>query len=399
MDRNIEKVFLWVLREDANKEEIDKKTRHFKDNDWQELLDFSIANGILPLFYTRLLSLKLENIPTGFLSNLKALYLTNLKRNIVLEKELLRVISHLKDNNIPVIPLKGPALAEFLYDDLSLRQTSCDLDLLVRKEQLEQAEYALKEIGCSSCYGGEDGSLRNFNLKYYRELGFIKDSNRLSVELHIDIRQLFTFAPLEDFWANIREFDIGGNKILVPSHESLLVYLSLVAMSINEFIGLRYLYDIHMLISKFKRDLNWKGLYLKLKNARYRGAVFFALKLSRDFFSSDIPQHFLKKIKPGGIKVSFLRLWINKRNVLRIRRDSGYSWYYFFTAWHYFVSSYLYSKGVFDCITIIYRKIFLPLDGLAACYNLPSSKASYFLYIKRVLKPISNLWLRKYNRK
>jgi hypothetical protein len=398
MNRAIETVFLRLLREDSDREEVNRRIRYLKDSDWQALSDFSVASGLLPLFYTRLTSLRLENIPPGFLSCLKALYLVNLKKNILLEKELFKIISHFKENNIPLVPLKGPALARFLYDDLSLRQASCDLDLLVRKEQFEETEYALKKIGFAPTAEGEDASRRNFNLKYYRELGFVKDSNGLLVELHIDMRQLFTFAPLEDFWSNLKEVELEGNKILMPSGECLLVYLSLAAMSINEFVELRYLYDIHTLMSKFRKKLDLRELQSKLKDARYGAAVFFALRLSGGFFGTDIPADFLKEISPNGVKASFLNLWINKGNVLRRRKNAGYSWYYFFTAWHYFVSSYLYSKGVFDCIRIIYRKIFFPLEELAACYNLAPSKAAHFLYIKRVFKPVSNLLLRKYNK-
>ena len=399
MNRNIEKVFLLLLQENTDKEGINKKIRYFKDKDWQALSDFVLRSDLFPLFHNRLLSLESENIPHNFMFELKTKYLLNLRRNIMLEKELFNITGNFRKNNISIVPLKGPALAEFLYGDLSLRQTSCDLDLLVRGEQLEEAEYALKKIGFVPSAKSEDASRRNFNLKYYRELGFIKDSNGLLVELHIDLRQLFTFAPLEDFWNNSKELDLNGNKILMPSGECLLVYLSLVAMSINEFVELRYLYDIHTLMSKFRKELGLQELQSKLKDARYGAAVFFALRLSCGFFGTNIPADFLKKISPNWIKLFLLKLWINKGNVLRRRKNAGHSWYYFFTAWHYFVSSYLYSKGIFDCIRIIYRKIFLPVDEIAGYYKQPLPKIAYFLYIKRLLKPITRLLFKKDKRK
>lgn len=199
----------------------------------------------------------MENIPHDFLAKLKSLYLVNLKINLKLEKELLNIIHYFKENDITIIPLKGPVLARFLYGDLSLRGRSGDLDLLIKKEQLKEAEEALGKIGFNPNRESADIFWRSFNLKYYREIGFIRSTNRLLVELHLDLRGLFSYPPLEDFWSGLREFDLDGERILMPSNEDLLTYLCLVAMPLTEFIELRYLYDIHTLISKFGKDLNW----------------------------------------------------------------------------------------------------------------------------------------------
>jgi len=50
------------------------------------------------------------------------------------------------ENEVPVVSFKGPILAEAVYDDLSLREF-CDLDLLIRVQDLAKAEDILLACG------------------------------------------------------------------------------------------------------------------------------------------------------------------------------------------------------------------------------------------------------------
>ncbi len=175
----------------------------------------------------------------------------------------------------------------------------------------------------------------------------------------------------------------------MPANETLLIYLALVTMSTSEFIELRYLYDIYTLISKFKDKLDWLKVANSIKDTRHKAAVFFSLTLSQSFFHFDIPKDFLKLIKPNIIKRLLLGIWINKNNVLHKEVNRSYSWYCFFLIWRYFVTSWLYSENIIDCIRIIQSKIFLPANEMAGLYSKQLSEASYSLYIKKLLKPIS----------
>ena len=147
--KEVENIFLSVLREDSDRDHINKEIQHFTAGDWDKLYESAIQSGLFPVFYNCLLSLDLNNISADFLSRLKNLYFLNLRRNVLLEQELFRIISYFKELNIPVIPLKGPILARYLYNDLALRQTSCDLDLLVRHETIEKTKEKLAELGYS----------------------------------------------------------------------------------------------------------------------------------------------------------------------------------------------------------------------------------------------------------
>jgi hypothetical protein len=387
-DRDIEEIFLGVLQEDNNnKGEINKKTRYFKDSDWEVLSDLSVENGLFPVFYKRLLSLDLENTPPGLLSKLKTLYLVNLKRNIILERELFDIISYLQENNIPVIPLKGPTLAKFLYDDLSLRVISCDLDLLIEQSKIKTAQKRLADKGY---YFDPRHETADFSYRFRRQIVLqrkIEGGGHMFLDLHWDFRDQFSHTHLQDFWLNAVNISFDGHQILMPSPEDLLLYLILISISDFDFIQIKYLYDTHRLVTSFARHINWDALAVKANQAGLDTALFFSLQLSQELFNArGIPKEILDSLKPSDIRYNLLRLWINKRNILRSREkiSRGY-------AWRYFISSYALSKGIFDCMPIIYRKIFLPMDEVMGFYKQPLDKRSYFLYIKRLLKPITHL--------
>lgn len=393
MNRRIEDVLLLVLKDNAEKSTIEKKVKNFTAVNWQDLGDLATKTGLFAEFYKRLLKLNLTDIPPDFLNRLKNLYLFNLRQNLILQRELFNLLEYFRAGGMAVVPLKGPILARHLYGDVALRRTSCDLDLLVKRERFEEAERILEKAGYVAPETNRDKFYRNYELKHSGQLRFsrhIDDKNNFLVELHWDLRGLFAYAPLEDFWRDLREIDFDGHKILMPSNENLLIYLCLISMTLTEFPEPRYLYDIYTFVKKFGADLKWDTLAAKVVNARYRGPVFFGLALSREFFGFNIPAGFLEDIRPDIFKRLFLKLWINKQNVLYKRPDRSLGWYYFFTTWHYFVTSWLYSKNIIDCIRIIYKKIFLSKEDMAGYYKRSSSKVTPFLYLQRALKPVSH---------
>jgi len=389
--KRIENTFLCFLQDNSSVQEIEKNIQNFVPLDWHNLYELAMRKGLYPVLYSRILNY--PGIPTDFILKLKNIFLANMKINIGAYRRALEVLGFLKENRISVVPLKGPISALYLYGDLALRRNSCDLDLLVKKEDFEQSRNLLEAMG----YGSSKNK-QKLRLKYERQLCFAKGDAHgkpLLLDLHYDLHGLFTYAKAEDFWRGTRDIDFDGNKILMPSNEDLIIYLSLVCMTITEFIELRYVYDIRTLINKFYNQIAWNDLAHRLNNHRHKHCVFFALKLAKELFAAEIPRDFMDRIKPNIFKSIILQAWINKQNVLRNWDYAGSRWYLFFMPWHYFISSYLYSRNIFDCIKIVFAKIFMPVDDIAAIYNL---KPSYFLYAKRLFRPFRRFSGKEYTR-
>ena len=123
------------------------RLEQLSDIDWVNIIQLSARHGVTPLLYNRLKTLNLvANIPPAIKENLREIYLNNAHRNVRLYYQLAKVLTTFKSNNIPVIVLKGAHLAEIVYRNIALR-TMCDVDLLVKKTDLDRVVKELLAIG------------------------------------------------------------------------------------------------------------------------------------------------------------------------------------------------------------------------------------------------------------
>lgn len=359
--------------------------------DWQALTRLAIEYQLLPVFYMNLIKENsVKDIPEDFLSNLKNLYLINLRRNIELESQVYKILYGLNEAGIQAIPLKGPVLAHLLYNDLAFRHCSVDLDILIRQEALPAAEARLKELGYHPADKGNNGLSRLIDLKYARQTMFFKNtagSNQLNLDLHLDICGFFRDSHIKEFWDNARYAYLCGHRILIPSYEDLFLYLCITAVTHYDFVRLKHIYDIHQLVSRFQDSWDWQGLIHKAKGLNLGPCLYFTLRLSKDLFNTRLPQGVLRDLKPGLIKSNLLKIWINKENILEPARRLKISRSY---AWNYLASEYLYSRNWPDFLRKVCRRIFAPIEDVAGLDYKSDLINAGFLYLKRGLKPFRN---------
>ena len=355
--REVENVFLSVLREDSDRDHTNKEIQDFTACDWDKLYESAIQSGLFPVFYNRLLGLELNNIPADFLSRLKNIYFLNLRRNILLEQELFRILAYFKELNIPVMPIKGPILARCLYNDVGLRQASCDLDLLVKYETVNQAKDKLRELGYGlSLIERKRDFLHPVDLsRQVEQIVLTKGiDSKLSItlDLHWCIRGFFSDRGIQKLWQEAGYFALDGQKILMPSHPDHLIYLSLISISTLEFVQLKYLYDIHRLVTVFGKELDWEELLYKIEHSNLRNCLYFPLRLSAVLFSTDIPKEFLDNIRPNWITRRLISVFINERSILDFRQKTKISY-----PLRYLLGRYLYSNSFADFLRKSFRGI------------------------------------------
>lgn len=313
----------------------------------------------------------------------KKLYLLNLKRNLTLEHELFRIISYLNEYNIASIPLKGPLMARFLCGDSAVAKSApCDLDLLAHESDLKKAEKCLSELG----YEFTDAPDRIGVLhKFAKQISLKKRGewhNGILLDLHWGFRNRFTDTHLNEFWSGAAYVNFDGHEILMPAKEDLLLYLSLIAIYDDCFVQAKYLKDISSALKLFGGEIDWDKLIYKAKRHGLKTALFLALKLSKELFGANLEDKVLKSITPHPMKMAFLNLFVNKKNVLDNQKKFASTYF-----WRHFLSSFILSKDIFDCLKIIFKKIFIPMEEAMAYWGQPISKVSYPLYIRRLLKP------------
>ena len=119
----------------------------FTVSDWRALVPFARSQGVAPLlhYYTKRRDWG-DQLPVEVREALEREYYASAAYNQLLFSELRRILEALGEAGIPVIVLKGAAVAHTLYPDPALRPMN-DIDLLVKPEHLFPAIKTLKQIG------------------------------------------------------------------------------------------------------------------------------------------------------------------------------------------------------------------------------------------------------------
>ena len=198
---------------------------------WEEFLKSAFWHRVAPLVYGNL-----KDIPEGCLvppdvmEQLKKEYFATLARNMLLYDGLKRVLESFHEEEIEVILLKGAALAKTVYADIGMRPMG-DIDIMVRREDLSQAEGRLSALGYVFC-GGHPPEWWREN---HNHIGYHHPEKTLRVELHwhitnelnpLRIRD-FDFDIIDSFWKKTALGEAFGGKGLILSPEDSLLYLSI----------------------------------------------------------------------------------------------------------------------------------------------------------------------------
>ena len=111
--------------------------------------------------------------------------------NFGLTNKLLKIITLLRDQDIPVIAYKGPALAQTAYGDIGLRHF-VDLDIMIHKQDVYRVKEVLLADDCQPAWrltAAQEAAV----LRYYYEYPFVCEDRKVLVEVHWDFAEPFFF--------------------------------------------------------------------------------------------------------------------------------------------------------------------------------------------------------------
>ncbi len=115
--------------------------------DWPAFLHLAAARGLAPLLYS--VTRERAILPPPVRQGLRGHYVHNAARATLLFDTLHTILAAFEREDIPVILLKGAALAEIVYANPALRPMM-DLDLLIQRPHLDAATQVLTSLGFAS---------------------------------------------------------------------------------------------------------------------------------------------------------------------------------------------------------------------------------------------------------
>ncbi len=189
MNRKENSLLVLLLKNEINSEEREEAVNiTSRKPAWDYILSKSIELDLAPIVYFNLKTLSkrypevLEVIPEHIVEELKKKYYINTAKNKLFFEELNNILNSFNEAGIPIIVLKGAALAELFYNDRGLRKM-VDIDILVRKEYLGLSEEIMKKLN----YNPRESNIpsdRHFMENHHHLVPYLSEDKLVQVEIH-----------------------------------------------------------------------------------------------------------------------------------------------------------------------------------------------------------------------
>jgi hypothetical protein len=233
--------------------------------DWGKLLALADQHCVRPLLLRSLKAVCWDAVPPSVRLELEGFCKSNAQKNLLLAGELLRLLRRFNENELPVVAFKGPVLAEAVYGDLSLREF-CDLDLLIRVQDLTKAEDIL--LACAYTAQFPDRDYRTAFLSYQGQYAFRREQSY--VDLHWQFSWDGVVFPLRaaEVWPRLIEETIAGRTVPSLAHDDQALFLA--AHGTKEiWRRLLWLCDFAEFLRRHQ-DLDWIAILERAERAPIR---------------------------------------------------------------------------------------------------------------------------------
>jgi hypothetical protein len=341
------------------------------DLDWETLLATADAEDLLPALGHVAAALPAPGLPAGVRERLERALMTARARHLVMTAELARVLRGCRAAGLPVIVLKGPALAETVYPEPALRPFA-DLDLLVRPEDRLAMDALLRDLGHRR---RADEHSWEFDIAWDGATLYETPAG-VRVDLHWALLTEARFAcdhrEQRGVWDRAAPLTLAGEPALGLGREDLVLHLAAHLAVHHSLAGLLRYWDLALVLER-TADLDWTALAARAVRWRVRRALYFALQGACAAFGAPVPPGVLAALRPGGPRAALLGALVRRLPADRLQRLE------------YLVTLLLVDRGR-DLGGTLGRALWPPLDWLRARYGLAGASrlTLYLRHVRRV---------------
>jgi hypothetical protein len=267
--------------------------------DWACLLRLVQRHRVAGLVHNALSSAEIE-LPPRIAEALASQARHVARRSLALTAETIRLQRAFDTAKIPVVTLKGIALAQLAYGSLTLKQGH-DIDLLVAPEcapealqLLEREGYALRRPALSL-----NTAQRRALVRFARDVEVARRADGLAVELHwrlsyspVLLKGIDASAPTQDVSLS------SGGRVRTLASEELFAYLCVHGAE-HFWFRLKWLADLNALLSA-RSDAEIERLY---RFAAAKGAALCAgqaLLLRQQLLGAKLPSGIAAELQDSG---------------------------------------------------------------------------------------------------
>ncbi|OLS38476.1 Renal dipeptidase [Bacillus sp. MRMR6] len=256
------------------------------DMDWQLFLDLVAHHRLYPIIYTKLKRINEGLVPNLVFKKINNAYKKNTFQMLHLTAVMEEVSRIFTGNNLRLLVLKGPVLAEDLYGDISKR-TCRDLDILVSIEDIIEVHHLLEKIG----FEQEEEFQIDLNLNDWKwrhhHLSFYHPKKHVKIEVHWRLNPGPGREPsFNDLWERKRISSLTNYPVHYLGREDLFFFL-ITHGARHGWSRLRWLVDIDLLA---RQNIKWEFVTRLLLKYQFLYLGGQALKLSSKLLETPIDQ-------------------------------------------------------------------------------------------------------------
>ncbi|MFV1951387.1 MAG: nucleotidyltransferase family protein [Nitrospinota bacterium] len=390
MDKQIENnLLLLCCRELINGDKGDEiKDILKKDLDWDIVLERARKDNLSPLLYYSLKRINgcFKALPPYAAKELKRYYYYTSARNTFTYNELSKILKRLGDNGIDTILLKGAALAEVIYDEISLRPMT-DVDLLIKREDFKKTNEILNTLGFKAKDRAPDIYEAIFS-SYLNTFDYT-NSGGMAFSLHLHWHLINSTIPthsyihkinMDKIWRDADQVSISGSKTMILSPHHFIIHLSEHALRVRHSLNrLIFLLDISKTIQRFNDRLDWEKLIKESYEFNLHRMVYQALHLNKIYMATQsLPEYVIDRLRPA-------RLSLGERIFMAYALKGKYP-----TGLSYTIHLSM-NENFFQKIRFIYRTIFPPIRIVAQRGESITSRFKISHYIFRIIEVFSHI--------
>jgi hypothetical protein len=256
--------------------------------DWELVLRMARQHRLIPLVNQELSNLCPERVPSNVLEAIRIESLGISLNNLSFARETLRVTGMLEAAGVPVIVLKGPALAVVAYGEIGLRQFS-DVDILVRPADLPEVAALLSKDDYRPMFFGKPGAER-ISARAYEDQ-FAKPGQFYSLDVHWHLTPEYFPCVSEDAaWKRAMRLSLEAGSILTLSHQDLVLFLCVHAAK-HGWPELQAVCDVAAVIQTGRVD--WNAIVAEASESHSLRMLQLGLCLAHDLLGTELPEDVL----------------------------------------------------------------------------------------------------------
>ncbi len=358
---------------------VDDRIRRFSEMDEAAValfLDRAFFHGVHTVLYRRLRE-------DGLLARMPLSQQERLQKAVMqysafytgLWHDFRKVQGILGDAGIECIALKGMHLCNQVYRRPTDR-TMCDIDLMVRRNDLMRASDLLLQSGMVV---GESNH-KEGEADYCHHLVPIATRCGGSIELHWTLKRDVPL-DLDGLWERSETIAADGMEVRVLSPVDQMLHTVLHGVFPHVEVKLRTLLDLHRLVAYHGGRFDWQVLLQRARAWELENSVLLMLGVIRTVFASPVPEAVFSGRMPDSLKQMEA---VAIRCIFSEQAAGRNGAYLFFQLLH--------AGGFRELYSLVSSKIRYPKEVIASMYAVSEDRPAAGLYVLRIRKLVERFF-------